>query len=392
MTGCTPGRLVIGSRLAQRNSTHGGRLVGEFQVLGGSPIGVGNGDETWVPTGGPDKFSPPGKIGMDKPLFIRLHRIFTGDQAAGEMLVSSAVKADTTYEGTPRALHYLFRNVQQVQFATPSPAENGSPVVYYSPANLDRTLSLEVRLAFDDFDRKKYERWVDVVRDSGLLPAFAVALGGPLAGVAGQAVVTASASAAKVILRSLDRAIDSDNDFIATHEIHIDTPGLEPANVGWILLRDDRKRSMVMYPDPEKGWFSALEGPDADVFYVDPGDGELHYRSDDRVVDDLDEPYVLLHVSGVASDSLKNYNITRVSAELMEKFFTVDGDIIGDIGDLMSIYNDVTMARRVGEVDSELQKNKNLTKEERAELTKKRTALLKHVQDAKLRELLNKTS
>ncbi len=136
--------------------------------------------------GSPEGFdvTPSGSIGMNLPLYIRLHRVFTGDRSSRAMLVTSSVKSITTFEAGPRALNFVIPGVDQHQFPTWSPAEPGSPIVYFTPANLDQTLGLEVRLAFDDLDRDLYDRWIDVARQALGLPVFAL---GPLAGVAGQA-------------------------------------------------------------------------------------------------------------------------------------------------------------------------------------------------------------
>ena len=346
-----------------------------------SPIGEGEGDDRWTPT-------PAGTIGMNQPLFIRLHRVFTGPEAAGQLLISSAVKSDTTYAGAPRSLHYLFQRVQESQFASPAASANGSPIVYFTPANLDQTLHVELNLVYDRFDRERYERVIDLLQQAAGLPVFALssAFGGLLAGAGSQAVVAGAGKAAKVLLGALDRHLDAgDDDFTATYQLHIDTPGLARAHAGWVLLRDDRERALIMYSDAEQGWAEAHEGADKDLFYVDVNDGHLHWKDSGRVVDDLDQPYVLLHVSGVSNEKLRAYRLTRVSAELLDKFFGGGPVGIDDISELMSVYNDVVMAHRVRELDA---KTKGASATEKKTLKEQRAALLEHVQDEELRELL----
>lgn len=360
--------------------------MSEFQVLGGSPIGEGTGDEAWTPAGGSADFSPPDEIGMNKPLFIRLHRVFTGNESAEAMVVSSAVKADATFKAAPRAMHYLLRNVESQTFAASAASEAGSPIVYYSPANLDENLNLEVRLAFDDFDLDRYKRLLDLLQNAAGLPVFALSsvFGGVLAGAASQAIVAAAGNAVKVVLGALDRRSDADNDFVATYELPIDLPGRAQAKAGWVLLRSDKSDSMFV-EGPGSGWPPAPEGRENQVFYVDPDDGHLHYRSNGHVVDDLNEPYVLLHVSGTKSERLKDYTMTRVSAAVLERFFSVQGDTISDVGALLNIYNDVVMSQRVRKLDASIKKAKAA---EKAKLQKERAALLEHVQDESLREML----
>ena len=364
--------------------------MGEFQVVGGSTIGEGLAETSWVPTGGEAEFTQPAEIGMNKPLFIRLHRIYTGPEEAGEMLVSSAVKADSTYAGAPRALHYLLQDIRPNQFPFGGAADNGSPIIYCTPANLDENLNLEFRLSFDDFDRQSYEKWIDLLAEAAGLPVFALSTvaGGLLGGVAGRAFVTAAAKGAKVIGRALDRHYDSDNDFVANYELPIKLPGRQPARSGWVLLRDDRHSgsSEVSYEDPANPEVLLTVSSEGEAFYVDTTDGHLHWRHNREIVNNLDQPYALLHVSSVTSEKLKDYQITRVSAALIEQFFSPDdGGVIGDVQDLLSIYNDVTMTHRIKSVDRKISKASG---DEKAKLEEQRAALLEHVQDDKLRELL----
>lgn len=373
--------------------------MGEFSVLGGSPIGEiddhaaaryqHRDDARWDPSGGPDDVSPSGTIAISKPLFVRIHRIFTGQERHGEALVSSAVRAETDFAAAPRALHFIARDVKPQTFLSPLAGEDGTPIVYYTPANLDRTLSLEFRCSFDDFDRRRYERIVDLIHNASQLPVFALSsvFAGPLSGAAGTTIVAAVANAVKVGLGALDRRVDGNNDWVASYDLHIDTPGLERAQAGWVLLRANDEGSTVMVRDSDAPRYTSYtQLVDSDAFYVSSQDGELHYSDGGEVVNDLDQPYVLLHISGVSDDKWKAWKATQVSAQLLERFFSTTSDAIDDIGELMSIFNDVMMARRVGAVDSKLRR---ASEEERGKLTEQRRALLEHIQDKDLKGLLD---
>src|SRR4051794_20472082 len=105
-----------------------------------APIGQGGGDVV--------EADP---LGLNKPLLMRIHRIFTGDKEEGQVLITSAVKAASSNEAAPQAMHGVRKDVKPQRFLPFGATDAGSPYLYYSKAALNTSLSVEARLSWDRF-------------------------------------------------------------------------------------------------------------------------------------------------------------------------------------------------------------------------------------------------
>lgn len=336
------------------------------------------------PRGGNNDALPPTQIGPRKPLSLRIRSMYPGDEAHDAVLVMSAVKNPSQTEAGPRAVHYVFEDAPGMRPLKPTADQDGSDVVFYTPAALDDALDVLIRFAYDDFDAAKYKRWLDAASKSADLPVFAVAttLGGAGGAAAGKAALYLVENAVRVVLGAFDRDIDGNNDWISTWTLNISRAGLRSAEPGWVLFYGD---------DPE-----AQFAPGADGFYtqtlqlrgracaVDTRQGLLVYADapDEPVTG---EPYVLAYLNGAEEEQLNSWRTAAVTAELAERFLNVTGDPVSDIGELLTVYNDAVFAKKIGAVSRRIDK---ATGDDKQRLTKERDALLKHIQDDKFKDLL----
>jgi hypothetical protein len=257
----------------------------------------------------------------------------------------------------------------------------------YSKANLDSTLAMQVRLSFDDFDRKRYERYVDLLAQVVELPIFVSSLNlGPAGAAGGHAAVVAAKNIVKVILGAIDRRIDGDDteDFIANTELNIKTPGLAEAKAGWFLMRDDDAGNELMI-SPDGDW----EKPAVNL--TDEGsaftvvDGRLCYRDNGRPVNDLDQAFILLHISGAEMPELDQFAPAAATAAMLEKFLKVDGDALTNLTEMVKAASDIDMTKRIGSLDKRIRAADPAMKKK---LLEERAAMLKQIQDEDVQELI----
>jgi hypothetical protein len=334
----------------------------------------------------------PDPIGLNKPLVMRIHRIFTGDKDEGQVLITSAVKAASSNDAAPQAMHGVRKGVKPQHFLPFGATDPGSPYLYYSKAALNTSVSVQVRLSWDRFDEKRYDRYVDLLGKTAALPVFAASSGvfGPAGALGSGAAIAVVGKAVKVVLHAVDRWVDGDDDkdFIANFDLNLEVPGLARAKAGWVLLRDDdESHEILVSPDGEWTKEKAVQGPDDSLFYVNDN-GDLCYKDGDRVVDDLDQPYVLIHVSGTETEELDGFAPAAATAVLLQQFQQAEGDALEDLTDLVAAYNDVTMARRAATLDEKI---KDASGEEKDKLVEQRKAVIKQIQDEDIRRLVPTT-
>lgn len=333
---------------------------------------------------------PTTPIGLGKPLSIRALSMYPGRDHHRQLLVTSSVKSFTTFKAQPRALNYVFSDVRGYQLLQPSPSENGSGIVFYSPSVLDDRIDVELRFAYDDFDYDKVKKWLDLAATAAGLPVFAVAtsLGGPGGAAAGKTILYFAEKVANVVLNALDGLVDNDNDWISTGKLSLDfgTSGIRESEPGyWLFYGDSAPASIVgtVNGDLEDQVFAGRET----LYRVDPENGTLVYvdRPDEVVAED--EPYVLTYVNGAEEEALGGWKATAVTAALAEKFLNTSGDSISDLGALLEGYNDMQMATKYAETDAALKK-KGLSADKKAKLTRERDAYLKYIQNDDVRDIV----
>jgi hypothetical protein len=342
-------------------------------------------DTVWVEGGGVATHAP---IGMNLPLNIQIKDVFSGEHDAGEMLLTTAVKSAASFDAQPlaiQAIHKLRPEPMHLPFRA---AEAGSPVVYYSPSALDRTVTVDVRMDFDSFDRERYEHYVDLISKAAQLPVFlgASALGGLAGGASAAAAIYAASSGVKVLLRAIDRWRDGTNesDMYSTFDINLDTPGEAPTSSGYYLCWNDGTPFQVSADDSWSTATTTQAGTEGEEFKVDK-QGRLLYRETGLRVDNVPYQYALLYVSGTEDGQLADFEPTAATAAVLSKFVKTDGTIVEDITELAAAYNDFVFVQRVTSIDKKLKKAKGTQK---SDLQKERDATVKHIQAQEVKDFL----
>jgi hypothetical protein len=274
-------------------------------------------------------------------------------------------------------MHYVFDQVRPGQLAKPRADIDGSNVIYYSPAVIDSSLDISLRLAFDDYDAGRYHKWVEVFAKAAGLPVFALGLSAGLGGAAAaQGILYAAQKTVNLGIDLWDQHRDGSNDWYSTWTVNLSEEGLVPAKAGWLVFLADNPEPDVLGRD-----LLTKDG----LYVVNPVDGTLRRKMAPGELAVLDEPYVVATLSGAKDTALESWTRGAVSAAVADRFLTAGPDAATSVGDLLEVYNDVVMARKVNALDLELADADAAAAED---LKARRKALLKNVLDKDLRAAL----
>ena len=300
-------------------------------------------------------------IGLGRPLTVRIGSVYPGNlppkgglfgKKRGVM-ISSAVKSWQSFEAQPRALNILKQRVEKNQ-VIPGPAatEEGTPLVFYSPALTDRSLILTFEMAFDNVDESFFTGIGEVFQSAGGLPIFASA----------QPYLLAAG-----VLFNLGGAIgnaifDSRAEFQGTEELYFKVPGEEITPAGFALISRSPLDEATL-----KSHFIQETGELVDQTSGAPYHGDI--------------PYVVVSLDGTEDKKLEEFSATAASAGLMKQFYNVrEGSSTSSeiLVDALKYYNDFRYRKEAQELQERLAEatEENEKKEIQAQLD----AVLKNIQ------------
>lgn len=310
------------------------------------------------PEGGPVPLQP---IGMGRPLSVRITEIYTGRYSSGifggtkDMLVTSAAKSIAAFDAKPRAMNFLTRQVEKkARVSRPSASSQGTPYAYYSPALLERSLTLDLTMVFDTFPNDTFE---------AVSKAFTAAAGLPL--FLSKSVYLLGAGALVKLLGTAGEALfDGSPSFDQSIALDIELPGSFPLSSGFLIVTDtDLDREEPLF---RKEFCINAFGQVVSVKGGTPYRGDL--------------PYFVVLVDGTKLDELQNFSPTAASAALLDRFFGAKSgqEVLADsLIDALRLYNDVKYRRQVESIDEKLKNMKEGPDKEA--LKKTREALLANI-------------
>lgn len=317
--------------------------------------------------------------------------VFPGDKSYSSRgdaaILTSAVRNPMLNNAAPLALNYYYKDVDYGSVIPSRADQKGSDVIYYSPGEVNSSLDLTVMLNYDAFDRETYESWIDAAATAASLPVFAVY--GPM----GAAWVAVAKTAAKLITRNVDRAIDNDNDAVMTWRLNLRDPEQSVVSSGFTLLYPDGNTLYAVSSSDRPG-----DTPLGDKFDTEGGqfvvkERTLRWRDNpDQIVEEGDA-YVLAYVNGAKIPEIEGWAAAAVTAELSQRFLTAERSGAEDALEAFKVFNDMLWLKQMQGIDRDLKRlDKTSTdKDVQAEikdLTDKRKAALKNVQDESVRDLI----
>jgi hypothetical protein len=272
-------------------------------------------------------------LDFGKALNVVLRRIYTGRYPEKHvfsnkkpMLVSSAVRDISTTSAGARALNVLKHAVSpQSVFSGPDAAEEGTNLIYYSPAMASPFLTVSLTMIFEEFDQELFDRASKLFGNLAGVPIFMPALGYLLGA---STLLKLAGNAGSQML----------NGYPALNEnLQLDFAfggGAVPKSGYWVLSSqalDLRKYSF----DPDKG---------------------LIQISNSAVYDGPD-PVIVISIDGREVSGLANFAPLLASTTLLSQFFNQkDGSEVAmdSIFEAAKLLNDLSYRKKAEEVQMKL--------------------------------------
>lgn len=287
-------------------------------------------------------------IDLGKPLRIEIQTIYTGDAprtglfgwgGQADLLVSSAVRAYQTHGKAPRAINQILKAPEDRVHRLPSAGEDGSPIVYYTPALVNSQTLCSFHMIADSFPEEMVNGVAELFGKAAGLPLFAPAASYLMVG-----------SSLLRIFGDLGKALfESDPFLTADLNLRFDVPGVPEALA----------THAVLYNDSDKAEFDGLQVK----FEGDALTGKLKLVDGQGREYQGNAPYLIALLDGGSRDELSDFSPKLASAALIEKFYG-SGDATGATLDVMEsalkLYNDYQFRQKaeaakkklVGDVNS----------------------------------------
>ena len=264
-------------------------------------------------------------IGLGKPLTIIIESIYLGDYPdalrwfpgdnLGDVLVTSANKAFEVFAAAPRAVHMLQAKATRQSFLTAKATQQGSRLVYYSPAVTDVAIILTIELSVDrDFSDELGAQFAKAVSAAGALPVFAPAA----------PYLVAASTAIPITVNAANMLAHPRTFFESTVTLNFALNGVPLAQPDSLLLHPDDDGTLV--------------------------NGDYHVGSEFQLVDGDDKPYagpvpyIVISLDGAEREEFASWTAEAATSSLLERFFSPDERIsktLDIVSDGLSLYNDM---------------------------------------------------
>jgi hypothetical protein len=306
----------------------------------------------------PVAFKP---IGLGLPLTVMIREVYTGKYPKGnifggkkDMLVTSAIKSITSFEAKPKALNFMMSKVMSgSRIERPDASTQGTPYVFYSPALLEKSLTMDLTMVFDNFPEETFEQIGNFFTAAAGVPIF----------LAQSAYLIGAGILLKLIGEGGEAIFDGGPVFTSSDGIDIFLPGKPPIPPGFALITADN------------------------VDQIDPTFREKYsVNNSGEVVDSTgaaykgEIPYVVISLDGEKNEDLSSFSPTAASAAVLSRFFRVKNKQEQSLDVLLNalkLYNDFSYRKQIDQIDKQLASTTD--PEEIKALKDKRDALLKNI-------------
>jgi len=306
----------------------------------------------------PVAFSP---IGPGKPLTIIISEVYTGKYPdtgflgnKKDLLVTSAVKSISSFDAKPRAINFMKDKVKpNSRILRPGATEQGTPVVFYSPALMENSLTLDLSIVFDQFPKEAFNMVGKAFESAAGIPIFITA----------NFYLLAAGAISKLVGQAGESLFDGKPVFSATEPLNIYWPGTIPLQPGYAIITDGNADHI---------------SEDFRKNYQLNNMGQLVDKSGNKYGGEI--PYIVLSIDGTEHEELQNFSPTAASTAVLSRFYGVkDGQSqpIDMLVDAVKIYNDARFRRDISLIDKEITKTTDAAKLET--LKKKREAIVKNI-------------
>ena len=329
--------LVSAAALEQAGSGSIERFVREARSNPAATLAIGSrtlrASDLARPEGVPE-FTP---VGIGRPLSLEILSAYAGDAPArfgmvgrSDLLITSALKAVTTFDAAPRAIHAIVPGVADHALLTPSALRPGSPVAFYARSLVDGTLLCAFEFAADALDPKLIEHVADLLALAGGLPVFAPAASFLLA--AG-GIVKLGGELASVLLRPSTY-------LHADLTLRFETPGI-PADFARMIVACNPADEDEL-TGCELGMHTGKGSGSTPVLKAKDSGEEYRGRA----------PYMIVSLDGRSRPELDGFAPTQASAALLERFYDPRPaeHVVQVLADALVLYDDLVFRRKADEL------------------------------------------
>lgn len=300
-------------------------------------------------------------IGLGLPLAIMIREVYTGKYPAGglfggkkDLLVTSGTKSIGTFEAKPRAINFLKEKVSsKSRLERPAVSEQGTPVVFYAPAMLERSLTMDLTMVFDTFPKEIFEKVGNAFQTAAGIPIF----------LSYNFYLLAAGMIAKIAGAAGEALFDGSPAFNSSVGLDIYLPGKPPLEPGFALIIDGNVDSIDKH-------FRSKYQVNATGKVVDASGQEYQGEI----------PYIVVSYDGTEYREFSSFAPTAASAAILDRFFGIKDKQalpINTFIDAIKLYNDVQFRKEVDRLDEQITMLPD--GEEKAKLKEKRNAYVKNI-------------
>jgi hypothetical protein len=298
-------------------------------------------------------FSP---VGLGKPLTILIHEIYTGRfprpgflRAASDMLVTSAIKSIASFDAQPLALNFLrSQTLPKSRFRRPGANEKGTALIYYSPAVVDISMTLDLSFVFDTFPKDLFDAAGDMMQSAAGVPLF----------FAHSTYLLGAGALTKLIGSAAERLFDGSPSFRVSEPLDIELAGNARLSSGFLLLSD-----------------GSLDRDFCQNYHVNQR-GQVVDKNEAEYQGDI--PFVVLSIDGAPHPEFASFTATAASAAVLSRFLGAkeSGQPLNLVLDAFKIYSDFNFRQQRDTLDKQID---SATPEQKQILEKKRKALTDNI-------------
>lgn len=279
-------------------------------------------------------------IGIGKPLSIEILCVYTGDApnklfgGKKDLLVVSGVRATNTHDESPRAINQLVKKVEDNQYIQPSAFEQGSPIIYYTPAVDVSTILCSLEMVADTFSEETFDSISNLFSKAASIPVFFTS---SFYLLAGSSIIKMAGELGKALFES--KAFMKDN-----IPFYFDSPDMPLANARAAIVYNDKDE--YLFKDFIPGFVKT--GGENRKALVNKNTG-AEYRGK--------APYILLSIDGRdRNQELNEFSPKIAAAAILEKFYGTDIETKSTeiIEDAMMLYNDLTYNKKAAKLQKDM--------------------------------------
>lgn len=293
--------------------------------IDGVPLSIESATRAYVPPSG----IPTTQIAYGKPLSIEMLNTYTGDFphlppgiGKADLLVTSAIRPNHG-KSSAKAANLLKSNVERRQNHQLSASENGTNLLFHTPALTESQLIVSIDLMVARIGEDAFDQLSNILKSAAQFPVFIPASAYLLAG-----------SLVTKLVGSLVNLIYKKGPWLTdTETLYIDRPGAQASYGPIVFCRTADQNILQKLRINPKG------------FLIHPADQKIY---------DGPCPYVSAYLDSTHRPEYADFQAAAASADLLAEFYDFQGNNSAPAGillDALKLYNDMDARSRIEAID-----------------------------------------